>query len=63
MNNIVENSVFKFFEEISKIPRNSGDEKLMQDYLVNFAKSRNLPFYTDNYNNVIIFKKQVMLNQ
>lgn len=57
MNNIVENSVFKFFEEISKIPRNSGKEKKMQNYLVEFAKSRNLPFYADEYNNVIIFKK------
>ena len=57
MNNIVKNSVFKFFEEISKIPRNSGDEKSMQNYLVNFAISRNLPFYTDEFNNVIIFKK------
>lgn len=50
-------SVLNFFEQISKIPRNSGNEKGMQQFLVNFAKSRNLPYYADEFNNVIIFKK------
>lgn len=57
MNNIVENSVLKYFEQISKIPRNTGNEKGMQDYLINFAVERNLPYYKDDFNNVIIFKK------
>ncbi|MBQ3214024.1 MAG: M20/M25/M40 family metallo-hydrolase [Clostridia bacterium] len=56
-NNILENPIFKFFKEISNIPRGSGNEKGMQEYLVNFAKERNLPFYKDKYNNVIIYKK------
>ncbi|MBR1984954.1 MAG: aminoacyl-histidine dipeptidase, partial [Clostridia bacterium] len=54
--NIVDNSIFKYFKEISNIPRNSGNEKGMQDYLVNFAEQRNLPFYKDKFNNVIIYK-------
>ena len=57
MNNIVSNSVFKYFEQISKIPRNSGKEEQMKDFLVSFAEQRNLPFITDEFNNVIIFKK------
>ncbi|MBQ9793021.1 MAG: M20/M25/M40 family metallo-hydrolase [Clostridia bacterium] len=56
-NNILENSIFKYFKEISNIPRGSGNEKGMQEYLVNFAKQRNLPYYADKFNNVIIYKK------
>ncbi len=51
------NTVINFFEEISKIPRNSGNEKPIQEYLINFAKVRNLPYYSDDYGNVIIYKK------
>ena len=58
-NNILENSIFKYFKEISNIPRGSGNERAMQEYLVNFAKERNLPFYMDNFNNVIIYKKTI----
>lgn len=35
-------SVFKYFEELSQIPRGSGNEKAISDYLVNFAKKLNL---------------------
>ena len=48
--------VFKFFEEISQIPRGSGDEKAISDYLVNFAKERNLEVIQDKALNVIIKK-------
>ncbi len=57
ISNIVDNSVFKYFEEICKIPRGSGNEKAMQNYLVNFATKNNLPYFKDDFNNVIIFKK------
>ena len=30
--------LFHFFEEISAIPRGSGNEKQISDYLVNFAQ-------------------------
>lgn len=49
--------VFYFFSEISKIPRGSGHEKEISDWLVKFAKERNLEVYQDNYNNVIIKKE------
>lgn len=50
------NSVFQFFEEISQIPRCSGDEQRISDYLVNFAKERNLEVIRDEALNVIIKK-------
>lgn len=46
----------KFFKEISMIPRESGNEKQISDYICNFAKSRNLEYIQDKYNNVIIKK-------
>jgi dipeptidase D len=49
-------SVFNFFEEISRIPRGSGNEKQVSDYLVKFAKERNLEVIQDSVNNVIIKK-------
>lgn len=49
--------VLYFFEKINQIPRGSGNEKAVSDYLVNFAKERGLWVHQDNANNVII-KKQ-----
>ncbi len=49
--------LFHFFEEISSIPRGSGNEKGISDYLVDFAIKRNLEYYQDKDFNVII-KKQ-----
>ena len=54
---IKQNSVLKFFYEICQIPRESGNEKGMQNYLINFAKTRNLDYFADKFNNVIIYKK------
>lgn len=51
------NKVFCFFEEISKIPRGSGNTKAISDYCVNFAKERKLRYYQDELNNIIIFKE------
>lgn len=48
--------VFKFFEEISAIPRGSGNEKAISDYLVEFAKVRKLEVIQDKALNVIIKK-------
>ena len=48
--------VFHYFEEISKIPRSSGDEKAISDYLVAFAKERGLEVLQDSHYNVIIKK-------
>lgn len=46
-----------FFKEISKIPRESGNEKKISQYLCEFAKTRNLYYEIDNFYNVLI-KKQ-----
>ena len=51
-----DNKVLHFFEEISKIPRESGDEKAISDYLMSFAKERGLGAYQDEVYNVIIKK-------
>lgn len=48
--------VFHYFAEISKIPRSSGNEKAISDYLVSFAKERNLEVIQDESLNVIIKK-------
>ena len=39
--------VFYWFEELSKIPRCSRQEKKVSDFLVDFAKKRNLEVYQD----------------
>ena len=51
-----EKGFFKFFAEISKIPHGSGNTKEIADYLAEFAKARNLEFYRDKADNVIIKK-------
>ncbi len=49
-------SVFYFFEKISQIPRSSGNEKQISDFLVSFAKERGLYYHQDNAMNVLIKK-------
>ena len=50
-------SVFSFFEEICAIPHGSRNTKAISDYLVDFAKARNLRYIQDDVNNVIIFQE------
>lgn len=47
-------SLFKYFEEISAIPRGSYNESAIADYLCSFAEKRGLEFYRDDINNVLI---------
>ena len=49
--------VVRFFEEFSAIPHGSGNTALIADYLVDFAKKRNLDCTRDSADNVIIRKK------
>ena len=49
--------VFYYFEEICKIPHGSGNIDKISDYLVTFAKERNLEYYQDEIKNVIIIKE------
>ncbi len=56
ISNLEPTKVFSYFERISKIPRCSGDEQAISDYLVQFAKDRELFVNQDEANNVIIKK-------
>ncbi|GMQ59971.1 aminoacyl-histidine dipeptidase [Vallitalea sediminicola] len=49
-------SVFEYFEKINNIPRGSGNEKEISDYLFSFAKDRNLEVVQDEHLNIIIKK-------
>ena len=48
--------VFYYFEEVSNIPRRSGNEQELSDYMVAFAKERGFEVIQDAYLNVIIKK-------
>ena len=48
--------VIEYFAEINKIPRRSGEEKEIREYLETFAKERNLNYVKDEYDNIIIYK-------
>lgn len=48
-----------FFKELAKIPRESGNEARVAEYLCKFAKERNLFYERDQYNNVLIKKKTI----
>lgn len=50
------NVVLQYFRELEQIPRGSGNEKGVSDYLVNFAKSHGLEVVQDKALNVIIKK-------
>ena len=47
---------FEHFEEISAIPRGSGNEKAVSDFLVGFGKSLGLEVHQDEIWNVVIKK-------
>ncbi|SHI93148.1 aminoacyl-histidine dipeptidase [Parasporobacterium paucivorans] len=48
--------VFKYFEEISAIPRGSGNTKRISDYCASFARKRAFEYCQDEWNNIIIRK-------
>ena len=48
--------VFNYFFEISKIPRGSGNEIAIADYVCKFAKDHGLMYRRDMWNNVVIKK-------
>lgn len=47
----------EFFKSIAKIPRESGNEARIAQFLCSFAKDRNLEYEIDEFNNVLIKKK------
>ena len=50
-------AVFHWFEEISSIPRGSGSTSAIAEWCVRFAKERELRFFRDEADNVVIFKE------
>ncbi len=56
LENLEPKKVFYFFEKISEIPRCSGHEKEIADYIENFAKKKGFETYRDEYNNVVVRK-------
>lgn len=55
INNLNVNGL-KYFQEISKIPRGSGNMKAISDYIKNFGENLGLKVIQDEALNVIIFK-------
>lgn len=50
-------NVFRFFEEIAKIPHGSGNVGQISDYLADFAKQRGLFCIQDEWKNIIMIKE------
>lgn len=57
-NRVIESNIadtaFRYFEQISKIPRGSGNEGAIASYIEEFAKARDLECYKDEANNVFV---------
>ncbi|MGL5675701.1 MAG: aminoacyl-histidine dipeptidase [Cellulosilyticaceae bacterium] len=56
LENLDPQKVFYYFEEISRIPRGSGNEKAVSDYMVKFAEELGLWVKQDEANNIYIKK-------
>ena len=56
LENIKPERVMKYFEEICSIPHGSSDTGRIADYCESFAKSHNLEYSRDGYNNIVIRK-------
>ncbi|HCA21904.1 MAG TPA: aminoacyl-histidine dipeptidase [Lachnospiraceae bacterium] len=57
LSNLKPEKVFYFFEELTRIPRGSYNEKAVSNYITNFAKDRGLEVYQDDLYNVVIIKE------
>lgn len=56
LKNVEPKEVFRYFEDLTRIPRCSGDESQVCDYLIDFAKQHGFEWNTDEMYNVIIKK-------
>ena len=56
LDKVFEKGVLNFFAEISKIPRGSGNEKAVSDFVAGFARERGAEVYQDELFNLIIKK-------
>lgn len=48
--------IFEIFEEISSIPRGSGNMTAISEFCIDFAKKHGLRYVTDEAKNVVIYK-------
>ncbi len=55
LKNLKPEGVFRFFREISQIPRGSGNTREIAEYCIDFAAKRNLRSACDSYGNVVIY--------
>lgn len=56
INSLRENPLFDNFYKISQIPHGSFNEKELSDWILNWAKERNLEVKQDDYSNIVINK-------
>ncbi len=49
--------MFEYFEDISRIPRGSGNEEAIASFIMDFAKERGLYCFKDEVNNVFVRKQ------
>jgi dipeptidase D len=56
LNTLNPQSVWKYFDEITKIPRPSGKEEKIEAYVIGFAEKHKLEYKTDNSGNILILK-------
>ena len=52
--NVEPREVFHYFEDLTRIPRESGNEAAVCAYLVDFAKAHGLEYRTDDAHNIIM---------
>ncbi|MBR6785275.1 MAG: aminoacyl-histidine dipeptidase [Clostridia bacterium] len=56
LSGLMPEKVFRYFNDISMIPRGSGNTDKISEYCCDFAKARGFEYIRDTANNVIIFK-------
>ena len=56
MNDVFENRILSIFRDLNRIPRESGNEKSVSDFIMEWALERGLQAAQDEYNNLIIRK-------
>ena len=57
INNSSSKEVFDYFKQLNMIPRGSGNEKAVSDWLVSFANENGLKVIQDEALNIIISKE------
>ena len=56
MNDVFENRILSIFRDLNRIPRESGNEKAVSDFIMEWALERGLQAAQDEYSNLIIRK-------